>query len=197
MPSPSEASSEVAPPAASAAASPVSAALVAGNHAAPRPSADLRDDTDSSSDDEYADDGFAAAHAAFLARRIADERSAQSSGGAQPAGMSPFDESVINHEWDELVRSMKAIVPSQTANSTPLVHDCAGARARVAECTPTHAYSPLLCAAGVCAASWLQRSLTLSAAAWVRWCLRRSARGWASASTRSCWTGSGERGGGA
>ena len=80
------------------------------------PLADLRDDSHSESDDDDSDDdGFEAAHAAFLARRIA-EAAAESSAAA--GGMSPFDESVIDHEWDELVKSMKAIVPSQHLSHT-------------------------------------------------------------------------------
>ena len=79
------------------------------------PSIDMRDDDHSESDDDdYHDDGFEAAHAAYLARRIAEA-------AADSRGMSPFDESVIDREWEELVNSMKAIVPSQLTTHRTLI----------------------------------------------------------------------------
>ena len=83
----------------------------------------MRDESNSDSDnDGYHDDGFDAAHAAYLARRIAEATadSVPHRGGGGGGGMSPFDESVIDHEWEELVKSMKAIVPSQPSISSLL-----------------------------------------------------------------------------
>ena len=161
--------------------------------------ADFVDDSksDSEEDDDYLDDGFEAAHAAYLARRIAEataETTSRSNSRSQPnsqsathpAGMSPFDESVIDHEWEELVNSMKAIVPSQ---STPHTLATTTAVSASGDCvllpTPSLTHSLILCV--LCCAlptSRLQPWLTSSAAVWVRWCLQRCARGSASNSTR-------------
>ena len=130
MPSPASppAPSSPAPRLCSSAASFVPASQPSRSYV---PSADLRDESD---DDEYHDDGFDAAHAAYLARRIAE--ASVESAAALPAatagaggGMSPFDESVIDREWEELVNSMKAIVPSQTRTD----HNTARARLRLHE----------------------------------------------------------------
>ena len=113
MPSPASSidqSSSAAPP-------PPTASLLVNPslpHSSTPPGTDLRDvsDDDDDDDDGYHDDGFDAAHAAFLARRIAASAPISANGG----GMSPFDESAIDREWEELVRTMKAVVPSQTTD---------------------------------------------------------------------------------
>ena len=94
---------------------------------------DWRDVSNSDSDDDdYRDTGFDAAHAAYLARQIAEARAASasssSSASSQSSGMSPFDESNIDHEWEELVKSMKAIVPSQTVAATQQTTQAEAAR---------------------------------------------------------------------